>query len=38
MDRLSALDSSFLLLEDDGVSHMHVGSIAIVEGPAPTPR
>jgi diacylglycerol O-acyltransferase / wax synthase len=36
MDRLSALDSSFLLLEDDGVSHMHVGSIAIVEGPAPT--
>jgi diacylglycerol O-acyltransferase len=38
MDRLSALDSSFLLLEDDGVSHMHVGSIAIVEGPAPTPE
>ncbi len=35
MDRMSALDSSFLLLEDDGVSHMHVGSIAIVEGPAP---
>jgi len=34
MDRLSPLDSSFLHIEDD-VNHMHIGSIAIFEGPPP---
>ena len=33
-DRLSPLDSSFLHLEDR-VSHMHIGSIAIFDGPEP---
>jgi diacylglycerol O-acyltransferase / wax synthase len=33
-DRLSPLDASFLTIED-GVSHMHIGSVAIFEGPAP---
>ena len=33
-DRLSPLDASFLHVED-AVSHMHIGSIAIFEGPAP---
>ncbi|HEY1634309.1 MAG TPA: wax ester/triacylglycerol synthase family O-acyltransferase [Acidimicrobiales bacterium] len=33
-DRLSPLDSSFLHLEDR-VSHMHIGSISIFEGPEP---
>jgi diacylglycerol O-acyltransferase len=33
-DRLSPLDSSFLHVEDR-VSHMHIGSIAIFEGPEP---
>jgi WS/DGAT/MGAT family acyltransferase len=33
-DRLSPLDASFLHLED-GVSHMHIASIAIFEGPPP---
>ncbi|HEX4539503.1 MAG TPA: wax ester/triacylglycerol synthase family O-acyltransferase [Acidimicrobiales bacterium] len=33
-DRLSPLDSSFLHLEDR-VSHMHIGSIAMFEGPEP---
>ena len=33
-DRLSPLDASFLHLEDD-VSHMHIASVAIFEGPAP---
>ena len=32
MDRLSPLDASFLHLEDDR-SHMHIGSVAIFEGP-----
>src|SRR5258708_10801839 len=35
MDRLSPLDASFLHIED-GVSHMHIASIAIFEGPAPS--
>jgi diacylglycerol O-acyltransferase len=35
VDRMSPLDAAFLLLEDDGVSHMHVGSLSIFEGPAP---
>ncbi|HWE65853.1 MAG TPA: wax ester/triacylglycerol synthase family O-acyltransferase [Acidimicrobiales bacterium] len=33
-DRLSPLDASFLHLEDD-VSHMHIASVAIFEGPQP---
>jgi diacylglycerol O-acyltransferase len=35
MDRLSPQDASFLHLED-AVTHMHVGSVAILEGPAPS--
>ena len=34
-DRLSALDSSFLWLEDNAPSHMHVGSVTIFEGERP---
>jgi WS/DGAT/MGAT family acyltransferase len=34
VDRLSPLDASFLHIEDD-VSHMHIASVAIFEGPAP---
>ena len=34
MDRMSPLDASFLHMED-GVSHMHIASVAIFEGPAP---
>jgi diacylglycerol O-acyltransferase / wax synthase len=34
MQRLSSQDASFLHLEDD-VSHMHIGSIAVLEGPPP---
>jgi diacylglycerol O-acyltransferase len=34
MDRLSPLDSSFLHIED-GVTHMHVASCSIFEGPPP---
>ena len=33
-DRLSPLDSSFLNIED-GVSHMHIASIGVFEGPTP---
>ena len=33
-DRLSPLDASFLHIEDD-VSHMHIASVAIFEGPEP---
>ena len=32
MQRMSPLDASFLHVEDD-VSHMHIGSVAIFEGP-----
>src|SRR4051794_4291347 len=35
MDRMSPLDASFLHIEDH-VSHMHIGSAAIFEGPPPT--
>ncbi len=35
MERLSALDATFLHVEDD-VSHMHLGSIGLYEGPAPS--
>ncbi len=34
MDRMSPLDATFLHVED-GVSHMHIASCAIMEGPAP---
>ena len=34
MQRLSPLDASFLHIEDD-VSHMHIASVAIFEGPQP---
>jgi diacylglycerol O-acyltransferase / wax synthase len=35
MEPLSPQDASFLEIEDD-VSHMHIGSVGIFEGPAPT--
>jgi diacylglycerol O-acyltransferase / wax synthase len=34
VDRMSALDSWFVHVEDD-VNHMHIGSIGVFEGPAP---
>jgi diacylglycerol O-acyltransferase len=34
-NRLTALDSSFLHLEDNLPSHMHVGSVTIFDGPPP---
>src|SRR5215208_1662525 len=34
-DRLTGLDASFLALEEDG-AHMHVGSVLLFEGVAPT--
>ncbi|MBA2764666.1 MAG: wax ester/triacylglycerol synthase family O-acyltransferase [Thermoleophilaceae bacterium] len=34
MERMSPLDASFLHIED-GISHMHIGSVAIFEGPPP---
>jgi diacylglycerol O-acyltransferase / wax synthase len=37
-DRLSALDSAFLHLEDHSTSHMHVASVMVFEGEAPTPK
>jgi diacylglycerol O-acyltransferase len=33
-DRLSGLDASFLALENHG-AHMHVGSVLVLDGPAP---
>ena len=35
-DRLSALDSTFLHLESNGPSHMHVASVMVFAGPAPS--
>ncbi len=35
-DRLSALDTTFLHLEDHGSAHMHVASVMVFEGAAPT--
>ncbi len=35
MDRMSPMDSSFLHVED-GITHMHIASCAIFEGPAPS--
>ena len=34
MDHMSPLDSLFLHMED-GITHMHIGSCAVFEGPAP---
>ncbi len=35
-DRLTALDSTFLHLEDHSAAHMHVASVMVFEGAAPT--
>jgi diacylglycerol O-acyltransferase / wax synthase len=35
MERLSPLDASFLHIESDGVSLMHIASLAVFEGPVP---
>lgn len=35
MERLSALDTEFLHLED-GIAHMHVAGVSVFKGPAPT--
>jgi diacylglycerol O-acyltransferase / wax synthase len=35
-DRLTALDSTFLHLEDHSTAHMHVASVMVFEGCAPT--
>ena len=35
-DRLTGLDSSFLHLEHDAATHMHVASCMVFEGPPPT--
>ena len=37
-NRLTALDSTFLHLEDDSAAHMHVALVMIFEGKAPTPQ
>jgi WS/DGAT/MGAT family acyltransferase len=37
VDRLSPLDASFLHVEDS-VSHMHIASVAVLEGPSPSYR
>jgi diacylglycerol O-acyltransferase / wax synthase len=37
-DRLTGLDSAFLHLENDSTAHMHVASVMIFEGRAPTPQ
>ena len=37
-DRLTALDSTFLHLEDHSAAHMHVASVMVFEGEAPTLR
>lgn len=34
MERMGALDASFLAIEDD-VCHMHIGSVSVFEGPPP---
>jgi diacylglycerol O-acyltransferase / wax synthase len=36
MERLSSQDAAFLHLEDE-VNHMHIGSVAVFEGPPPEP-
>ncbi|HEX5225175.1 MAG TPA: wax ester/triacylglycerol synthase family O-acyltransferase [Solirubrobacteraceae bacterium] len=37
-DRLTALDSTFLHLEEHSAAHMHVASVMVFEGEAPTHR
>jgi WS/DGAT/MGAT family acyltransferase len=37
-DRLTGLDTAFLHLEDNSAAHMHVASVMIFEGQAPTQR
>ncbi|MGA2320401.1 MAG: wax ester/triacylglycerol synthase family O-acyltransferase [Solirubrobacteraceae bacterium] len=37
-DRLTALDTTFLHLEDHSTAHMHVASVMVFEGEAPTPE
>jgi WS/DGAT/MGAT family acyltransferase len=37
-DRLTALDATFLHLEDHSTAHMHVASVMVFEGQAPTPQ
>jgi WS/DGAT/MGAT family acyltransferase len=37
-DRLTALDTAFLHLEDDSSAHMHVASVMVFAGTAPTPE
>ncbi|HEY2217446.1 MAG TPA: wax ester/triacylglycerol synthase family O-acyltransferase [Solirubrobacteraceae bacterium] len=37
-DRLTALDSTFLHLEDNSTAHMHVASVMVFDGTAPTPQ
>jgi WS/DGAT/MGAT family acyltransferase len=37
-DRLTALDTAFLHLEDHSTAHMHVASVMVFEGRAPTPQ
>jgi len=37
-DRLTALDTAFLHLEDDSTAHMHVASVMVFAGIAPTPE
>lgn len=37
-DRLTALDSTFLHLEDNSTAHMHVASVMVFEGTAPKPQ
>ena len=34
-ERLTALDAGFLDIERDRAAHMHVGMVAVFEGPAP---
>jgi WS/DGAT/MGAT family acyltransferase len=37
-DRLTALDSTFLHLENNSTAHMHVASVMVFKGVAPTPQ
>jgi diacylglycerol O-acyltransferase / wax synthase len=37
-DRLTALDSTFLHLEENSTAHMHVASVMVFDGVAPTPQ
>jgi len=36
LDRMSTLDAFFLYTEEDGVNLMHVGGLAILDGPCPS--